>query len=159
MTYRVYSDSVNYNEFNYVLRGLFLYTFREVDRMKNSGIFTEPGVYQMVLNLGIFIILFLNKYLYCKKTKYMLGVLILTLCTTQSTTGFIGLLLIVVFYLFSSTNKKKIFSKTKVIILGLCLILALLVDYQIRGTRSILQIAIIDKLFSRGTFSLIDNGS
>ena len=35
MTYRIYSDAENYKEIHYVCRGLFLYTFREVDRMKN----------------------------------------------------------------------------------------------------------------------------
>lgn len=159
MTYRIYSDAKNYKEIHYVSRGLFLYTLREVDRMKNAGIFTEPGVYQMVLNLGIFIMLFLNKFLDCKKIKLMLTVLIMTLCTTQSTTGFIGLMIIVIFYLFSFTKENKIYSKSKLLISVLCLILVLLLDYQIRGTTSILQIAIIDKVFPKGVFSLIDNAS
>lgn len=159
MVYRIYSDSVNYQEIHYGARGLFLYTLREVDLSRNSGIFTEPGIYQMVLNLGIFIILFLNKFLYSKKTKSMLVILIITLCTTQSTTGFVGLIMIVIFYLFSRIKEKKLFNKSKMVIAILCLLLVLLIDYQIRGPESILQITILDKLFSKGTFSLVDNAS
>ena len=159
MTYRIYSDSINYQEINYGARGLFLYTLREVDLSRNSGIFTEPGIYQMVLNLGIFIILFLNKFLDSKKTNGMLVVLILTLCTTQSTTGFIGLIMIVIFYLFSRTKEKKLFNKSKMVIAILCLLLVLLIDYNIRGSESIVHIAILNKLFSKGTFSLVDNAS
>ena len=159
MTYRIYSDAENYKEIHYVCRGLFLYTFREVDRMKNSGIFTEPGIYQMVLNIGIFIILFMNEYVSCKRIKLKLAILVLTLCTTQSTTGFVGLSLIVFFYLFINSKEQKVYSKQKVLLYMSALVILLLLDFQIRGENSIFQIAIIDKLFSKGTISLVDNAS
>ena len=159
MTYRIYSDSENYKEINYISRGLFLYTLREIDRMRNVGIFTEPGIYQMVLNLGIFIILFMNQYVNCKNRKFKLALLIITLCTTQSTTGFIGLSLMIIFYMLTKSKEKKIYSKQKIMLYICGLILLLLADFQVRGEESILQIAIIDKLFSKGTISLVDNAS
>lgn len=159
MTYRIYSDSENYKEINYISRGLFLYTLREIDRMRNVGIFTEPGIYQMVLNLGIFIILFMNQYVNCKNRKFKLALLIITLCTTQSTTGFIGLSLMIIFYMLTKSKEKKIYSKQKIMLYICVLILLLLADFQVRGEESILQIAIIDKLFSKGTISLVDNAS
>lgn len=159
MTYRIYSDVDIYKEINYVSRGLFLYTLREVEPYRNAGIFTEPGVYQMVLNLGIFLILFFNKYLDCKNIRRKLLILIMTLITSQSTTGFIGLMIVFMAYFFISTAEKKIFSKNTMIILGCCIIIILLMDYQIRGTDSLFYITIVEKLFSKGTFSLTDNGS
>lgn len=159
MTYRIYSDSGNYKEINYISRGLFLYTLREIDRMRNVGIFTEPGIYQMVLNLGIFIILFMNQHVNCKNRKFKLTLLVITLCTTQSTTGFMGLFLIIIFYILTNSKEKKIYSKQKIMLYICGLVFLLLADFQVRGEESILQIAIIDKLFSKGTISLVDNAS
>lgn len=41
----------------------------------------------------------------------------------------------------------------------LFILIATVVDYQIRGTDSIVYIGIIEKLFSKGSFSLVDNAS
>lgn len=110
MTYRIYSDSKIYREIYYTARGLFFYTMREIDG-RNTSIFTEPGIYQMVLNTGIFIALFMNEKIFCKNIKLKVIILIITLCTTQSTTGMIGFLLIIFFYFFLYYKKKKLFNK------------------------------------------------
>lgn len=160
MTYRIYSDVETYKEINYISRGLFLYTLRGVERFRNAGIFTEPGVYQMVLNLGIFLILFFNNYIDCKNMRKKLLILIIALITSQSTTGFIGLMIIFIGYCFTfSSAERKILSKNTMAILGCCITIVLLVDYQIRGTDSLFYITVVEKLFSKGTFSLTDNGS
>lgn len=57
MSYRVYSDSIRYQEYSFKLHGMFLYSHRTVD-MRNVSIFTEPGIYQMVLNTAIFVFVF-----------------------------------------------------------------------------------------------------
>ncbi len=59
MSYRVYSDSIRYQEYSFKLHGMFLYSHRTVD-MRNVSIFTEPGIYQMILNTAIFVLLFLR---------------------------------------------------------------------------------------------------
>ena len=159
MTYRIYSDVMNYKEINYISRGLFLYTLREADPMRNAGIFTEPGIYQMILNLGIFIILFMNQYINLRNIKFKLMILVITLCTTQSTTGFIGLFLIIIFYVLINSKEKRLYSRQKILLLICGMAFLLLVDYQIRGVDSIFQIAIIDKMFPKGTLSLVDNSS
>ena len=159
MTYKLYIDSHKYKEFYYMARGLFLYTMREVDKWKNTGIFTEPGIYQMVLNTGIFIGLFMNEKIFCKKLKYKLLILVITLFTTQSTTGMIGIIVILFFYLTLSYKKKNIFSKKNFLILICCAIVLLFIDYQIRDTESIFYISIIEKLFPKGRISLVDNAS
>ncbi len=43
MSYRVYSDSITYQE--YSLSGMFLYSHRTID-MRNVSIFTEPQIMQ-----------------------------------------------------------------------------------------------------------------
>lgn len=160
MTYRVYTDAINYQEFNYTIRGLFIYTMRSVDT-RNVGVFTEPGVYQMVLNTGIFIILFMDKFTSLNNKRICLVILIATLCTTQSTTGFIGLTLIFLFYLLSSTysSENEVLRKRNILIYLCVGLILLFVDYQFRGGDSILQTTIIDKLFPNGNVSLIENSS
>lgn len=159
MQYKIYSDAITFEEFNYGARGLFLYTMREVDKWRNTGIFTEPGIFQMVLNTGIFICLFMEDKLQCKNVKKKVLLLVTTLCTTQSTTGFIGLILIILFYMVSRSKEKRIFNKQTILIFLLVGGIILLADYQMRGSQSILQITLIDKLFSKGSISLIDNAS
>lgn len=102
MSYRIYSDSSTYQEFSYKLHGMFLYSHRTVD-MRNVSIFTEPGIYQMVLNTAIFVLLFLRDKLVSfsdKKVGRALMILSCALLSTQSTTGYISLCFIVLFYMF-----------------------------------------------------------
>lgn len=90
MSYRIYSDSSTYQEFSYKLHGMFLYSHRTVD-MRNVSIFTEPGIYQMVLNTAIFVLLFLRDKLVSfsdKKVGRALMILSCALLSTQSTTGY-----------------------------------------------------------------------
>ena len=101
MSYRIYSDSSTYQEFSYKLHGMFLYSHRTVD-MRNVSIFTEPGIYQMVLNTAIFVLLFLRDKLVSfsdKKVGRALMILSCALLSTQSTTGYISLCFIVLFYM------------------------------------------------------------
>ena len=159
MTYRIYSDSENYKEMHYVCRGLFLYTMRSVDG-RNSGIFTEPGVYQMVLNIAVFILLFMNKYIKLKHPKMLLAILIVTLFTSQSTTGYIGLTMLILFYLiFVSKGNQQSLNKSNILIYMCIGIIILFIDLQIRGMDSILQTTVIEKLFPNGSISLVENQS
>lgn len=156
MSYRIYIDSRKYTEIYFKARGLFLYTMREIDK-RNVGIFTEPGIYQMVLNTGIFIGLFMKEHIFHKKLKVI--ILIIALITTQSTTGMIGLIIIIFFYLILFSNSEKNFSKKNFLILICFGIIFLVIDYQIRDKESIFYISIIEKLFSKGNFSIVDNTS
>lgn len=99
MSYRVYSDSIRYQEYSFKLHGMFLYSHRTVD-MRNVSIFTEPGIYQMVLNTAIFVLLFLRDKLVSfsdKEVGRALVVLTLALLSTQSTTGYISICFIILF--------------------------------------------------------------
>lgn len=134
--------------------GLFLYSYNEWHPTRNVGIFSEPGVYQMALNSSLFVLLFMEEHVGLPQTKQnkMFIVFLLALITCQSTTGYIGLIVILLAYLLKNDK----FQRRKYQILGLGLIglLLLLADYSIRGTESFLNKAFLEKLFSAGTNTL-----
>ena len=151
MSYRIYSDSSTYQEFSYKLHGMFLYSHRTVD-MRNVSIFTEPGIYQMVLNTAIFALLFLRDKLVSfsdKKVGRALVVLAFALLSTQSTTGYISICFIILFYLlFEKRDTTEQNWKQKILIALFSILLFLMIDYMVRGSESFIQVSIISKLFS-----------
>ena len=74
---------------------LFRYSHQEG---RNNSIFFEPGAYQGFLNAGLFMLLFLKTDFTVKKKWVYIGVLLTTLVTTGSTTGY--LIFAVMFGLF-----------------------------------------------------------
>lgn len=75
--------------------------FTRSDHIRNAGIFWEPGVYQIYLNLAIAILF--NEGQKYKKYKIKLVILLITLITTFSTGGFIILIITI---LFAITDNK-----------------------------------------------------
>lgn len=68
----------------------FLYVYRfpwHIDR--NNSIFFEPGAYQAFLNSALFILFFVRTGLDIKTTRIYIAILVVTLATTLSTTGFL----------------------------------------------------------------------
>ncbi len=121
--------------------------------------FTEPGVYQMVLNFGIFMLLFLNEYLFIgnKEQIKMLVVMIVALLTTQSTTGYLGLAVIFLFFFLKSDSQENKIRRRIGVSLLICIIL-LFGDFTIRGSSSLIGKTIMGKLFTEaGNFSLSAN--
>lgn len=149
--YRVYSDSIIYQEYSFKLHGMFLYSHRTVD-MRNVSIFTEPGIYQMVLNTAIFVLLFLRDKLVSfsdKEVGRALVVLAFALLSTQSTTGYISICFIILFYLlFEKRDTTEQNWKQKILIALFSILLFLMIDYMVRGSESFIQVSIISKLFS-----------
>lgn len=143
-----WSSATNYIATPYYANGLLFFVFRE-NQMRNCGIFTEPGVYQMILNSALFLILFFKNHINItdkNKIKYIL-VLLLALITCQSTTGYIGAGAIVLIFCIS-TQKNKGHLKFKVITIVVAGLVLLYVDYIMRGTESFLSSAFFSKLFS-----------
>lgn len=162
MDYRIYMDSTQYTTEYYTANGLFLYSMRQVDYRRNAGIFTEPGVYQMVLNTALFVLIFMKDKLLNltdKKIKKYVLIILITLITTQSTTGYIGGLLILLFGMFTNIDISKSLRRT--ILTGFLLASGLLLyDYIQRGTDSLFSVAIVEKLFGpESGFSAITVGS
>lgn len=132
--------------------GELLYVFRYSPlvaiQYRNNGIYTEPGLYQMILNGALFILfLYSERVNLSEKTrKNLIIVLLITCLTTGSTTGYIGLLIIFVTVILISGNviesRMKVFS---IGVLTLCLI-GLLINYTYLGDQSILSMFFVDKM-------------
>lgn len=81
--------------------GLFFIRFNTFHIGRNCGMFGEPGQYQVLLTTSLFFTLFksnnLEQHL---RLKYII-ILIITIITCQSTTGYIGLFSILLIYMIS----------------------------------------------------------
>lgn len=142
--------------------GLLLYSVRAQELDRNNGLFGEPGLYQMVLNSALYILLFLRDRLDIddgKRARYIF-ILLATLVTCKSTSGYISALaLIFVYVLLNNRNEENVIRRR---IMGLSSIVVVigLADYLIRGRSSLIYEQIIAKLFSNGQFDLAaDTGS
>jgi len=143
--------------------GILLYTW--IDRgsggIRNVGIFTEPGIFQMIINTTLFSLLFMKEYYEIeeKKVQRYLIILVITMLTCQSTSGLFGMAAIFVCYLILNEDVSK---KIKQRVLGIVVfaIVAIAVDSAVRTENSILQSVIINKLISNdGAISLVSSSS
>ena len=75
------------------------------NEFRNTGIFREPGVYSIYLNVAIIFILFANS----KISSQKLIVIVLTLFTTMSTAGILVFFLIILLYFFIRRSFKNFF--------------------------------------------------
>lgn len=79
--------------------GGYLIMFSKAPR--NVGLFGEPGIYQIVLTIALcFALFFYDKY-EMKHKRLMIASITAAIITAQSTTGYLTLIAIFVFYLFS----------------------------------------------------------
>jgi hypothetical protein len=70
---------------------------------RNSGIFHEPGAFQIYLNIALIFILFDKMNL--KKQLAKIVIITIAILTTMSTTGYICLGIILISFLFSNKNR------------------------------------------------------
>lgn len=70
---------------------------------RNSGFAWEPGVFATYINLAVFSLLIANKFDVLGNKKFW--VLVITLITTMSTTGYSILLVLLVFYAYNQKSK------------------------------------------------------
>ncbi|MBE0674152.1 MAG: hypothetical protein IH591_05785 [Bacteroidales bacterium] len=89
---------------------------------RNCGFAWEPGGFAVYLCLAIFINLFFGKS--DRNRKRRLVVLLLALISTQSTTGFVILILIGVFY-YLNTSLKTTFLVLPILVVGIVMIFSL----------------------------------
>lgn len=131
-------------------KGVLLYSFLEIHPTRNCGIYSEPGVYQIVLNSALFILLFWKDRLVFKKEKdynKVLLIIFITLVSCQSTTGYISMLIIIAFFMLQKRSNTLSKTKRRIVVLTILLVILLLIEYSINGTNSILHQQIIQKLF------------
>lgn len=159
----IWTSATDYTTIYYKGYGLFLFSW--IDRAgglsRNIGIFTEPGIYQMVLNSAVFILLYLQNYTYIEddKRKFYLGILIITIATCMSTSGYLGLGVILLGYVSKNKNiSAKI--KNRVLCIVLLCIAFLASDWVVRKDNSVMSKVLLEKLFTEsGNFSLAASSS
>lgn len=138
--------------------GRFLFTFDERQITRNVGLFSEPGVYQIVLNSALFILLFMRgtTSFNAKQYRRRLIVLVIALLTSQSVTGYIGFIVLLLFYVVSKQNEKgDSGTKRFITVLGFMLLLFIVIDYSIRSTSSLTYNVFLSRLFnSQGRIDL-----
>ena len=130
--------------------GMLIYSYLENEPYRNTGIYTEPGVYQMVLNSALFFMLFMDKIVYIptKKKRVVLIILVITLISVQSTSGYLGLGFLILCFLASKANKDTAKWRKYVVWCTLVLMIGLSIDYYILGNNSFIYTTVITKLLS-----------
>ncbi len=73
--------------------------------MRNAGFSQEPGYYASLVCIAIYFNLILNRFVIKKNWNFL--ILMASLVTTQSTTGYVTLLIILCFYAFSKKTEIK----------------------------------------------------
>ncbi len=147
-----------YEKYEYS-RGFILYTYNaNLHPYRNCGIYTEPGVYQIMINFILYIVLFKSDYIGDKSLRNQtLIVALLCLLSCQSTTGFISFLILAIFYIFN--RKYKSMQKNIFVFILLLILLIAVFDFAIRGENSLIYENFIGKVFSNGQLDLtIDTG-
>lgn len=120
---------------------------------RNDSIFSESAQYSIMLNSTLWILLFSKDSLKMseKEKKRALTIVLIALVTCMSTTGYVCTLVMFACVLLQKHNdiKHKIYLYAGLIGIGIA------VDYFARGTDSILQKIVLDKMFSTsGTMDL-----
>lgn len=143
--------------------GKWLYTYRGVYALyRNNGIFTEPGLYQMILNSVLAILLFFPQLCEYSRKKYLfvIAILVLTIVTTSSTTGYMGMMIIIIGYLLKRNRSAYSSGVKKYAVLVLVLaVLAIIWDYYIRAYDSILYLNVISKFEDIGVLEDASGGA
>lgn len=118
---------------------------------RNAGIFSEPGAHQIFLNFALLFLLGSSNRLGLSKNKYKISVLLLviSILTTQSTTGYMCLALVLITNLFKFNEKENSSFKREIIlsrIMVLCMLVILIIieskthiiEYKLSGGGSYL---------------------
>ena len=121
-----------------------LYSFTKDDR--NYGIFYEPGVYQIVLNTALYLLLFARDRikLSSKAYHFSLIVLIATVITSGSTTGYLNLAFILIGMLLLKGKSRM--QKRIATVCGI-FIIAFAIDYITNGDDSLVSTYVLSKIF------------
>ena len=124
--------------------GQFIYTLAPDHTNKNVGLFAEPGLYQIVLCAALYILLFMNQKLTLGRNKKIACFITLSIAviSAQSTTGYISVIILVMFYLLKKETDR---IYLKWIVIGITVFL--IFDVQ-KGELGLIYQNFINKLFS-----------
>ncbi|GHT87864.1 hypothetical protein FACS189474_1790 [Bacteroidia bacterium] len=89
-------------------RSMVFFTIMDgIHHTRNAGMFWEPGAFQGYINLCLFMN-FRTMPIILKNEKWKITIIIITLLTTQSTTGYIVFFILCMLYLFTYTKINRI---------------------------------------------------
>lgn len=137
-----------YMDLKYSYYGKWFYTYTSGHAYRNTGMYTEPGLFQIVLNSALFILLYINEKLAIPQKKQIAYILILivTCFTTLSTTGLLTMAVI----LLGAFMNREVKLKKQIAFLLIVSIVFLFYNYVQWGDESIVTTYIIDKLQATG---------
>lgn len=143
--------------------GLLFFSMRDGELQRNIGIFTEPANYQIVLNVAIYILLFLRKYInfHERIIKKYFVLISIALITCRSTSGYVVYFAILSIYIlskdktYSSNVAKKTSMKRSIMMIAILGVMLLGIDFIVNGQESLVYLVAISKLFGNsGQFDL-----
>lgn len=132
-------------------RGHWGYLFYSYTRdPRNYGIFYEPGVYQVLLNTVLYILLFWNEFLCVSskaKQRYIIIILI-AIATAASTTGYISALIILAAFLIKKHGVNPYTKKLErqIILIAVVVVVVFAFDYLRNGSESYFKMYVLDKI-------------
>lgn len=122
-----------------------------VDGNRNYGIFYEPGVYQIVLLSALYLLIYAKEIFALEKWyTFSIVTLVITLLTTGSTTGYLGILFIILGLLF---QYRKGTIERRITFLFFIFTLYVFIDYVIHDEASFINTYVINKFYE-----MEDNG-
>lgn len=147
---KVSSDTLAEGVYSY---GGYIYRWTTVHSLRNCGPFGEPGQYQGVLSVALYFSLF-KKHCFknVRERKLYILVFTITMLSTLSTNGYIALSILYIGYLCCVKQDRNI----KVFIKRLLILTIVLFIFTDLG-KDFFKVAIYDKFFSDGNFSLTSN--
>ena len=146
-------------------KGILLYTLpTHIESMRNTSFYSEPGRVQAMLHGALFCCLFMQPYLKLSSKKIIACVVILVIAvlTTQSATGYIGLLILLIGFLIRKPDRlRKIYDsklKRKIIFFVFLIVIFLLVDYIRNGSASIIGTIVVGKISDTDIYDTASSG-
>ena len=129
---------------NLIIYFNFLFSYNPyAQRTRNCGIFTEPGVYAMVLTAALFLLLYNKDKFEIKTFKKYIAILIIAMISTQSTMGFLCLAIILVYILLDKREKNM--GNIKNVLILACIVVLIVSRYQ--GTESMVYKHLLSKIY------------
>lgn len=168
---RAYSETITFSQGSgwvssseWVYYGKYFYSLGREAR--NCGLYTEPGLYQIVLVAGLFLLIITPETLklpYKKIYSYMVIILV-TLLTAMSATGLLSALVIFIALILKKqhinidgADKFRKLKRRATILVSIA-ILGMILDYVFRGNESLLNVYFFEKLFGM-SFSNLDGST
>ena len=134
--------------------GGFIYRFVTLHSDRNCGPFSEPGQYQCILSVALYFTLF-RAYLFNPKDRVRyLVVFFITLITTLSTSGYIGMIILITCFLLHSS--KNIDKQVKYAFITMIIGVILFISTTKLGN-DFINTAIFDKIYENGQLNLSNN--